>query len=369
MNESSATAGGRFTGLGRFLRVLEIMVLVALIYSVIAFIIGWAMGGPDIIDGIRLLSSADYPPVASVWLRGLIYVLLLLATLWLLDRFTPKPNAWLTRLAQRTGPLVAIILLVVITVCVSAVFILALLATGGSLFPADLAAVATGGILGGGLIQLLAATVRPNPHSALEQRMQQQQETRARQEAERLGIDPEEAAEATRHFWHQSGHLIGMFMEKLHGFVIAVTGGGIHGAALFVIGASFFVGLGFGVSGAAVCLFYVVPLLFALADTVTLYAGNALLRRAGPDWVRYFTVPVFYPLIFALGLVCKGVTIGAGAFALQSLGGPRIPLNLYTQAFTSAPFGYGLTTTILFALILVWPLLRYIKPIRRELAR
>lgn len=367
MLDADRASDGEFPKLWRFLRVLESMVLIALIYSVAAFVAGWVLGGPDVIDGRRLFAIEGSPTEMPIWLRGLVFVLIFVASLVILYLFTPKPNAWLTRLAQRRGPVLTIIALIGIAILLIAAFLLVLVLTGSPLFLENLVAIASGGILAGGFLQLMAAAVLPNPTSDREQRILRDLVEKARRQAEEHSINPDEAEEVTRRHWAESGQQIGKVMQFLHGLIAAFGGGGVHGGLLFVIGASFFIGLGFGVSGSAVSLFYIVPLFVALADTATLYIGHALIPHAESGQRRTWAAALALP-IGLLGMVCKALLLIVALAALHQLGGPEIPWRLYADAAIADPFAHGLAVSVLFLAGLAWPVLLFVGPVHREFA-
>ena len=298
-------------------------------------------------------------------LRGMIFVLLFIIILLILYIFTPKPNAWLTRLAQRRGGVIAIFALVIVVIFMAASFSLILFLNGNPLFLRDLTIIAFGGILGGGLLQFMAAAVLPNSKSDREQRGLQRLVVKARREAKKRGLDPDEAEEITRRGWAETGLQIGKIMTFLHDLIAAFGGGGLHGGMLFILGASFFIGLGFGVSGSAVSLFYIIPILVALADTTALYAGNALIQRANNERRKARAMALSLP-IGLLGMLCKAVLIVAASAALHQVGGPKIPWYLYVNATIADPFGQGLTTSVLFLAGLAWPVLLFVGPVHRE---
>ena len=214
---------------------------------------------------------------------------------------------------------------------------------------------------------MMAGAVLPNPTSDREQRMLRDLVDKARRQAKEQGSNPDEVEEVTRRHWAETGQQIGKIMLFPHGLIAAFGGGGVHGGILFVFGASFFIGLGFGVSGSAVSLFYIVPLLLALADTATLYAGHALVRRAESGRRKARAVALVLP-VGLLGMLCKAVLLVAAFAALDRVGGLEIPWRLYADAAIADPFGPGLTVSALFLAGLAWPVLLFVGPVNREFA-
>ena len=358
----------KFPALWRFLRILQSMVLIALIYSVTAFVAGWVMGGPNVIDGRQMFVVEGNLLEISMWLRGTFLILTFVATLVILYLFTPKPDAWLTRLAQRRGMVFTFIFFIIITILLVVSFTLILFLNGDPLFLREFIIIAFGGILGGGFLQWMAAAVNPNPTSDSEQRILRDGVEKARRHASEAGLDPDEAEEVVRREWLKSGRQVGKIMGFLHGLIAAFGGGGVHGGILFVFGASFFIGLGFGVSGSAVSLFYIVPLLVALADTITLYAGHANITRRESDRRKAWSLAMLVLPIGLLGMLCKAVLLVAVFAALHRVGGPEISWRLYADAAMVDPLGKGLTVTALFLAGFAWPVLLFVGPVHREFA-
>jgi len=323
------------------------------------------MGGPDLIDGKYLFAIESRPPAIPMWLQGTIFILLFSAAMLILYFFAPKPDAWLTRLAQRLGAIITIIVLVLVAILIFAGFNVVLFLSGNPLFLRDLTTIVFCGILGGGFLQFMDAAILPNPNSGHEQRMLEETVESARGRAIEQGHDPDEAEKVARHYWAKTGQQIGQAMQFLHGLIAALGGGGVHGGILFVFGASFFIGLGLGVSGSAVSLFYFVPLLVALADTATIYAGNASIRRVGnrkrKSWAAALALP-----IGVIGMLSKAGMLVGGAVILRHVGGPDIPWRLYWEAALAEPFGQGLTVTAILLVGFAWPILLFVGPAHRE---
>jgi len=285
--------------------------------------------------------------------------------LFLLSLLAPKPDALLMRITQKRGIVLGLIVLVGIAAITWIILTAAFFGAGCNSFLQDLSTIALVGVLSGGFLQIMSAAVRPNLHSKREKKSLAEQQERVRKRAVELGVDADEAAAKTEEIWNETGKGIGANMEKAHGFVSAIAGGGAHGGLLFIFGASFFIGLGFGVSGPTVSVLYLVPLLLGLADAATLLTFHALLRRVDESrqlaWAAAVSIPVG-----VVGMAFKAILIVMGAAGLGYAGGPEIPWAVYVDAARAAPFGSGLTVTIVVLVTLAWPLLLLAGPAGRE---
>ncbi len=368
MSNSDASPAPTTSSAKFFLRVFQASVLPALLYFLAAFLLGWAMGGPDTVDGSSVLSFRCAPITASNVAIGAIIYLSFLLMLFLLSSLAPKPEAWLTRITQRRGIFVGLFALVGTAAVVCGLFLAAFLGTGCNSFLQDLSSIALVGVLTGGFLQLMSAAVKPNPHSERDKRILAKQQEIARKRAVELGVDPDEAAAETEKIWNETGKGIGRIMEKALGFVAAISGSGAHGGLLFVFGASFFIGLGFGVSGPTVSVLYFIPLLLGLADAATLLTFHALLRRVGESKQLAWAAGVSLPIAM-VGMVYKAILIVTGAAALGYAGGPEIFWTVYVEATQAAPFGSGLTVTVILLARVAWPLLLLAGPAGREFSQ
>lgn len=350
------------------LRIFQASVFAALLYFIAAFTIGWTFGGPDTVDGSSVFSFRCAPVATSKLIVAAIIYSSFLLMLFALSSFAPKPKAWLTRLTQRRGIFVGLIVLVGAAALVWGIFLAAFLGTDCNSFVQDLSTIASVGVLTGGFLQVMSAAVQPNPHSVREKRMLSKQQDIARERAVELGIDPDEAAAETERIWNETGAGIGQIMEKAHGFVAAIAGSGAHGGLLFIFGASFFIGLGFGVSGPTLSLLYFIPVLLGLADAASLLTFHALLRRVNESkrlaWAAALSLPVAFFNIFY-----KAILVVLGAAVLSYAGGPEISWKVYVEATRAAPFGSGLAVTVILLASVAWPLLLLLGHTDRQFQR
>ncbi len=266
--------------------------------------------------------------------------------------FVPTDQAIFRRLTMRFGPLVGLLLIFLTAALMSTTLLVADFLTAGAPLTRNLPLIAFSAAISGGFLQVMAAATDPNSPRAL--RQEQQQVDAARQNAISNGLDPDEAEQFTREVWQATGRPIQTLMNGLFGFTVAFAGGGFHNAALFVVGASYLVGLGFGVNSATMLLLYVLPVAAGLADAVVLHAFTRL-GRATPDGYWAFTfIAVGTISIGGFGLALKAACTAVAVWIVSLLGGPYADLSPWLETMLADPAGKGLAGSFVIGSTITW---------------